>query len=445
MSQILLHQVPYPEDKPTQPFQPYKIPHAQLKLTRILALDIGSHQVRALQAEIDTHTPTAGLKRVLGCSVQESQGFTGGSVTGMSSLRSCIEHALMDINSQCGSVCEEAYVAVSGAHIQGVEARGKVPIRNAMRGPITRDITDALNSCNSDSLPDDCLVLHAIPTAFQVDDGPQVRNPVGIQGVQLTASTQVIFGDPEKLLLTARTVNKSGVQTEEMVFAPLAAAEATLTPTEKESGVCLLDIGTECSGLVVYQHGLLCFAATVPIGSAHVSSDIAYGLTIQPNYAEHLKIASGHCCPELTGDQELITCVLNEGQPTRRIRRMSIAQIVQPRMEELYLKARKLVQPTGIFDLPMASLVVTGGGARLPGADELAGRVFGITCRMGNCGSPEGLDDAACGPQMATVVGLAHYAATHRATQLSAAGGDDPLRAFYAPVVEMVKRRIMAL
>lgn len=380
--------------------------------------------------------------RILAACEAPNTGLVRGSVEDSPSVRSAIEYALVEATAQAQCDCDAAYVVVAGTHITCATGTGYAPIRNSARGATFRDISDALNATSSENTPVDELILHAIPAGFSIDSGEPVKNPIRLPGELLTATTRIISGSAPPLMRTARAVNSASVDVTEMVFAPLACAEAALFEDEKESGVCLLDIGSGTAGIAVYHRSLLQVAASLPICGSHVTADISFGLAMGRDAAEDLKLLAGHCCADLVGEYEVVESPAGEYKPPRLIRRKAIAQIVEPRMEELFQHAKTILMDTGFFHWQDASVVITGGGAKITGCAYLASQYFGVPARVGGPGKLPGLPNAFTGPEYSAAVGLAQYAAKHTAIEISTTGGDDPLRAFYEQVVEMVKRRI---
>jgi cell division protein FtsA len=454
-----------------------------VRLYRVLALDIGTKTIKAIQGDVDISTGSGIFHHISAVATRPTTGFYDGELVSEAELRYSIEYVLADIYGSAGSVSEKAHISVSAAHIKCTQARGETIISNPVRGPIQKDITEALNNCDSDALTGDSLVIHAIPKLFQVDDKPAVSNPTGIPGYKLTAITDVIYGDAHQLISIANVINRTGIRTQELVFAGVAAAEAALKETEKESGVCLLDIGARSTSLVVYQQGELRLATTLPIGGSHVSSDIAFGLNIPVEAAEALKCRTGHCCPDFVTEQEIVLTrsqnhvaqpatnaesdpnsgssdkiensqhgdqqTSPEGEaliyPPRRIRRRAISLIMHARMEEIYLCAKKELTAAGFFEYEMPRVVITGGAANAEGAIMLAQRVFEVECSPGGCkGRSIANEPRIETSQFAVAAGMALYVAKNAAELAANSDGTDPLRSLYNTVAEIVRRRIIA-
>lgn len=412
-----------------------------LKTRSITGLDIGTTKVCALIANVTDDGLDQRDIEIVGVGVVPSTGVKKGVVTDVDATIQAVEQAIDQAATQSGQEVCSVYVGVTGAHFESRNRVASVTIASPSHGVVERDIERVLLESKRFDLPADRHILHALPHSFSIDGHPDIHNPVGMSGTRLEVTTHIIHGLTAMLNNLGKCVTGSGLDVGEMVLQPLASAESVLLPEEKELGVCLLDIGGGTSDLAVFAAGAIFHSAVIPVGGNHVTSDIAYGLTVGMEEAERLKTQSGNARVGLISEDDVVN-VKQVGRDTaRKLRRRALVQIIEPRMEELFQLVKDELVSSGSIDMIPAGIVLTGGGSLLAGCTEMAQEVFDRPIRIGSPIEVGGLGNTLTHPMYSTAVGLVHYGARQTAVKLAAPVTEEPIRSMYDQFVRLVKRR----
>jgi cell division protein FtsA len=267
--------------------------------------------------------------------------------------------------------------------------------------------------------------------------------PVGCIGQRLEVQTHIVHGATAMLTNLEKCVTGAGLDIDDTVLASIAAGESTLLPEEKESGVCLLDIGGSSSNLAVFVSGVIYHSAVIPVGGNHVTSDIAYGLTVAPSEAERLKLQNGAALVDLVPQDDVVSVNQIGRDTARKLRRRALVQIIEPRMQELFQLAMEEVKLADCLGKMPAGLVITGGGSQLNGCLEMVNQYLGIPVRLGNP-LRGGITGAIKQPTYATAIGLSQYGARHRQSslRLPEAPKQDAVRTVWSQLIQSIKRTI---
>jgi cell division protein FtsA len=377
------------------------------------AIDIGTSKVCTLVGEVSSIEagPGAGQAlRILGVGVAPSQGISRGMVHNIREAQEAIRASVEKAERASGTRILSAHVGIGGAHIESINNRGIVAVPDRTH-PISRDdIARALEGAKIISIPSNREILHVVPRYFVVDGQDMVSDPLGMFGQRLDVEAHIITVASSAIANVTKVVEGAGVQADELVLEPLAAAEAVLTGEEKRQGVILADIGGGSTDIAVYLEGAIHHTATLPVGGTHVTKDLVVGLRCPYHSAEEAKEVYGHALPSTVPADQMVEIESFGAERQRSYSRRQICEIVQARVEEILemimTEAGRTVEPRMVS----AGLVLTGGTARLPGIDFLAEQVTGLPVRVGYPQHIFGLIDELVDPAYATSVGLLQWA-----------------------------------
>ncbi len=353
----------------------------------------------------------AGGLDVVGVGAAPSRGLRKGVVVNIEATVEAIKQAVGEAEQMAGVEVSGVYAGVAGGHLRGINSRGVVAVSGREREVSSTDVERAIDAARAINLPQDREIVHVLPQTFVVDEQDGIREPVGMTGVRLEVEVHVVTGAITSVQNVVRSVNRAGLTVHDIVLEPLASAEAVLYPEERELGVVLIDIGGGTTDLAFFRDGAIWHTAILPLGGDHVTNDIAVGLRTPVAEAEDLKRRYGCALTALVSPEETVEVPSIGGRKPRQLSRQILAEIVQPRMEEiLTLVARELTR-AGFQDAATAGIVVTGGTAIMEGVPELAEAVFDLPVRRGVPETVGGLGDVVKSPIYATGVGLALYGA----------------------------------
>lgn len=374
----------------------------------LVAIDIGSSKVGVLIAQADE----SGRLEVVGKGFMHNRGTRKGNIANVEATVEALKRATEEAEVMAGVEVSRAFVGVAGTDIRSVNSRGMVSVARKDREITRSDIDRVLEAAQSAALPQDREILHAIVREFIVDDQPSILDPLGMQGSRLEVSVHLVTGNRTRGRTLLSCVNRAGIEVIEMVFEPLATAQAVLSHDEKELGVLLLDIGSGTTEYAVYADGEVLLSAVLPVGSGHFTNDLAMVLRTPFAEAERLKTNYGCCLDGLIGAQEGISVPAVAGGPARVVPRQELCEILQPRAEELLDCVRRELTRNGCDEQLRGGVVLTGGGAQLDGLLELSEQVFNCSVRYGLPQGLGGLVDVIGSPTWSTASGLLLYGRT---------------------------------
>jgi len=379
----------------------------------LVAIDIGSSKVGVLIAQADE----SGQLEVVGKGFMHNRGTRKGNIANVEATVEALKRATEEAEVMAGVEVSRAFVGVAGTDIRSVNSRGMVSVARRDREIARTDIDRVLEAAQSAALPSDREVLHAIVREFIVDDQPAILDPMGMQGSRLEASVHLVTANRTRGRTLLSCVNRAGIEVIEMVFEPLATAQAVLSHDEKELGVLLLDIGSGTTEYALYADGEVLLSAVLPVGSGHFTNDLAMVLRTPFAEAERLKTNYGCCLNGLVSAQEGISVPAVAGGPARVVPRQELCEILQPRAEELLDLVRRELARNGCEEQLRGGVVLTGGGAQLDGLLELSEQVFNCSVRYGLPQGLGGLVDVIGSPVWSTASGLLLYGRTALAEQ----------------------------
>ena len=370
----------------------------------VVGLDLGTTKISTVIAEI---TPNK-MPRILGFASCASQGLRRGVITDVEKTVQSVEEAVCQAELMAGTEVKEVFVGIAGEHVSGQDSSGVVAVAGA-DGRITEDDRQrVLESAGAVKTPIDREVLHVLPQEFIVDGRRDIADPVGMLGVRLEVQVHVVSGAVTAAQNICRSIHRAGLAVRDIALEPLASSAAVLNSDERQMGVCLVDIGGGTTDMAVFSRGSLRYTGVIGLGGQNVTSDIAIGLRTGWPIAETLKCTHGTAALESVGEDEMVQVPGVSGRPATQVPRRLLADIVEARMEEMFILVRNRLGANRL-DLG-AGIVLTGGGALVDGAAELAERVFEIPVRVGTPGGVVGMIDGMDNLGYATAVGLARLA-----------------------------------
>jgi cell division protein FtsA len=368
----------------------------------IVGIDVGTTKVCTLIGQM-----SGGLMpRIIGVGVVPSRGIRKGMIVNVHEATEAIARSVDKAERTAGIQVEQAYVSLSGDHITGVNSRGVVAISRGERGIVVSDIERALDAAQAIAIPHNQEVLHVIPRNYNIDGQDGIREPLGMHGFRLEVEAHIITGASSAIQNLTKCINALDTEVEELVLNPLAAGEAALTPTEREMGVVVADIGGGTTDISIFIEGSVWHTVILPIGGHHLTNDIAVGLRAPYATAEEIKKKSGHALPgSIAGDEMLDIAAFGE-QARQQVPRRFLAEIIEARTVEILELIMKEVKRSGYDGLLPAGLVLCGGTADLSGIQELGRETLGLPVRVGAPRGLRGLVDVLNDPAYTTSVGL---------------------------------------
>jgi len=381
----------------------------------IVGLDIGTSKVVALVGEITAD----GAIEVVGLGSQPSRGLKKGVVVNIESTVQSIQRAVEEAELMADCEINAVYAGIAGSHVRSLNSHGVVAIRD--REATHGDVEHVIDAAKAVAIPADQRILHVLPQEFIIDGQEGIRDPIGMSGVRLEAKVHIVTGADSAAQNIIKCVQRCGLVVEDVVLEQLASSFAVLTEDEKELGVCLVDVGGGTTDIAVFGNGAIRHTAVIPIAGDQVTNDIAVSMRTPTQYAEDIKIRYACALSQLANPDESIEVPSVGDRPARRLARQTLAEIVEPRYEELFNLIREELRRSGFEEMIAAGIVLTGGSARMEGAIELAEEIFHVPVRLGLPGHVKGLSDVVRNPIYSTGVGLLLYARENSAASSGAA------------------------
>jgi len=366
----------------------------------IVALDIGTAKVVCLVAEL---RPDGALE-VLGLGSHESKGLKKGVVVNIEATVAAIQRALEEAELMADCKIASAFVGIAGSHIRSFNSTGMVAIKE--REVTALDVERALDTARAVNIPTDQQILHVLRQEFIIDGQEDVREPIGMSGVRLEVKVHIVTGAVAAAQNIVKCVRRCGLEVNDLILQPLASARAVLLEDEKDLGVCLLDIGGGTTDVAIFTHGAIRHTAVVPIAGDQITNDIAMALRTPTGDAENIKTRHGVGLRQLADPNQMIEVPgIGERSP-RSMSRQTLAEVIEPRVEELYSLVQQVLRESGFEELLSSGVVLTGGSAVMHGMVELGEEIFHMPVRLGVPRYQGGLADVVRAPRYATAVGL---------------------------------------
>lgn len=385
----------------------------------IVGLDIGTTKICAVVGEASD----TGID-IIGIGTSPSKGLRKGVVVNIDETVQSIRKAVEEAELMAGCEISNVYAGIAGGHIKGVNSHGVIAIKGG--GEVTpQDVERVLDAAKAVAIPLDREVIHTLPQGYIVDDQRGIANPVGMSGVRLEANVHIVTGAVTSAQNIVRSCSKSGLDVSEIVLESLASSKSILTEEEREIGVAIVDIGGGTSDIAIFANNAIKYTGAVALGGNNLTSDIAFGLRTSPAAADKIKIKHGSALVDLVHPSETIEVPGVGGRPPRTIERRVLAEICEPRMEEMLALIYQEMERSGLLHYLGAGVVLTGGASLIPGCVELAEEIFQMPVRLGYPRNVGGLKDVINNPKYATAVGLLFYGAEQEATPVRYAAEPD--------------------
>jgi len=374
----------------------------------IVGLDIGTSKVVAIVAEVGG----SGKMEIIGIGSHPSRGLKKGVVVNIESTVQSIQRAVEEAELMAGCQINSVYAGIAGSHIKSLNSHGIVAIRDSEVNQ--SDIERVIDAARAVAIPADQKILHILPQEFVIDKQEGIREPIGMSGVRLEAKVHMVTGAVSAAQNIVKCVRRCSLDVDDIILEQLASSYAVLTDDEKELGVCLVDIGGGTTDIAVFTEGAIRHTAVIPIAGDQVTNDIAVALRTPTQYAEEIKIKYACALTQLASPDETIEVPSVGDRPPRRLARQTLAEVVEPRYEELLSLIQAELRRSGFEDLIAAGIVLTGGSSKMEGVVELAEEIFHMPVRLGSPQYVSGLVDVVRNPIYATGVGLLLFGDQHR-------------------------------
>jgi cell division protein FtsA len=382
----------------------------------IVGLDLGTTKTCVIVGE---RTPQ-GID-IIGIGSHPSEGLRKGVVVNIDSTVEAIKRAVDEAEHMSGCEISSVYAGIAGGHIKGQSSLGIVAVKG--REVDEEDKQRAIEQSKTIAIPSDREILHTLPQNYIVDDQDGIRDPVGMSGVRLEVKVYIVTGVITSIQNIVKSVNRVGLEINEIILNQIASSEAVLSNDEKDLGVALIDIGGGTTDIAIFKEGSVKHTAVLPVGGHFLTSDIATGLSTPLTEAEKIKIRYGCAFGALIAKDQTIEVPSVGGRGPREISRQTLCEIVELRMEEILTMAYKEIVKSGYEDILAAGIVLTGGTALMEGITELAEHIFNMPARRGSPVGFGGLTDLVNNPMYATGVGLVLHASKRLSKEPLSKGG----------------------
>jgi len=367
----------------------------------LFALDIGSCNIRSVAGEILSNLPL----QIIATHVSDAQGIRRGQIFDIEDAANSIRENIEEIEKKIGEKIPELICSIGGSHIQSTTSRGVVAVSRADGEVSQEDVDRVIKAAEAISLPKNKEILHVLPRKFILDKEEGIKDPRGMHGVRLEVEAEIIFGFTPYINNLVKAIEENGITVRDLVFSTLAGSEAVLSKRQKELGCLVLNLGGGSTGLCVFEDGDLLSASTLPIGASHITNDVAIAFQLPIDSAEKLKLKYGFA--NVNGVQKQEEINLKElGGEEKFILRRKLADVIEARNIEILELVNKELKKIGRERLLPAGVVVIGGGAKMPGIEDLIKRELHLPCQIGFPKDVEGIVDKIDDPSFATAVGL---------------------------------------
>jgi len=391
----------------------------------IVGLDIGTSKVVAIVGEVMPE----GKIEVIGIGSHPSRGLKKGVVVNIESTVHSIQRAVEEAELMAGCQIHSVYAGIAGSHIRSLNSHGIVAIKDKEVAP--GDVERVIDAARAVAIPADQKILHILPQEFLIDNQEGIKEPVGMSGVRLEAKVHMVTGAVSAAQNIIKCVRRCGLEVDDIILEQLASSYSVLTEDEKELGVCIVDIGGGTTDLAVFTEGSIRHTAVIPIAGDQVTNDIAVALRTPTQFAEEIKIKYACALAQMATADENIEVPSIGDRPSRRLARHTLAEVVEPRYEELLTLVQAELRRSGFEDLVAAGIVLTGGSSKIEGLVELAEEVFHMPVRLGVPQYVTGLVDVVRNPIYATGVGLLLFGHHNRDQRALEAGLGKGLRSVW--------------
>ncbi len=398
----------------------------------IVGLDVGTTKICVVVGEVSSDEIN-----IIGIGTHPSTGLRKGVVVNIEATVESIKKAVQDAELMAGCEISSVYTGIAGGHISGMNSHGIVAIKGT---EITKnDVARVIDAARAVSIPMDREVIHVLDQEYIVDGQSGIYNPVGMSGIRMEVKVHIVTAAVTAVHNIIKCASKAGLDVCDIVLGPLASGEAVLSNEEKELGSVLIDLGGGITDLAVFSLKNINHTFILGLGGSNLTNDISIGIRTSIEEAEKIKTEYGACSPERINGDEVIEIHGTEGQKPRKLSRQILGEILQPRMEEIFLLINREIYNAGIEDAITSGVVVTGGGALLEGLPEIAESVFQQPVRLGRPQGVGGLVDVVSNPIYATGVGLVLFGAKNQSQKKFEIRGSNTLTRIIKSIKEWFK------
>jgi len=371
--------------------------------TRIVGLDIGTNKVACIVGEI---SPDGELE-IIGIGSHYSRGLKKGVVVNIESTVQSIQRAVEEAELMAGCQIDAVYAGIAGSHIRSINSHGIVAIRD--REVLPQDIERVIDAAQAMAIPADQKILHILPQEYVIDSQEGVREPLGMSGVRLEAKVHLVTCAVNAAQNIEKCIERCGLKVNDVILEQLASSYSVLGDDERDLGVCIVDIGGGTTDIAVFTDGAIRHTAVIPIAGDQVTNDIAMALRTPTQNAEEIKIKYACALTQLARPDETIKVPGVGDKPARELSRQALAEVVEPRYDELFTLIQAELRRSGYEDLIASGIVLTGGASKMEGVIDLAEEIFHMPVTLGSPRNVAGLKDIVRNPVYATGVGLLLY------------------------------------
>ena len=366
----------------------------------VVGLDIGTSKIVAIVAELK---PEGGFE-IIGMGSHPSRGLKKGVVVNIETTVNAIQRALEEAELMADCKIREVYTGIAGNHIRSFNSQGMVAIKD--KEVTQMDIDRVIETAKAVQIPNDQQILHVLNQEFIIDGQEDVREPLGMSGVRLEVKVHMVTGAVSAAQNIVKCVRRCGLEVNDLILQPLASAVAVLSEDEKDLGVCLIDIGGGTTDMAVFTHGAIRHTAVIPIAGDQITNDIAMALRTPTTDAEDIKQRFGSALSQLADPQEMVDVPGVGDRSSRQLSRKTLAEVIEPRVEELYSLVQTELRRSGYEELLSSGVVLTGGSSAMQGMVELGEEIFHMPVRIGLPQYTGSLAEVVRSTRYATGVGL---------------------------------------
>jgi len=391
----------------------------------IVGLDIGTSKVVAIVGEVKDD----GTIEIIGLGSHPSRGLKKGVVVNIESTVQSIQRAVEEAELMAGVEIDSVYAGIAGSHVSSLNSHGIVAIKD--REVTHADVERVIDAARAVPIPADQKILHILPQEFIIDNQEGIHDPVGMSGVRLEARVHMVTGAVSAAQNIIKCVRRCGLEVEDLILEQLASSYSVLEDDEKDLGVCLVDVGGGTTDIAVFTGGSIRHTGVIPIAGDQVTNDIAVALRTPTQHAEEIKLKYACALTQLASPDETIEVPSIGDRPPRRLSRQTLAEVVEPRYEELLTLIQGELRRSGFEGLVAGGVVMTGGSAKMEGLIDLAEEVFHMPVRLGVPRYVTGLVDVVRNPIHATGVGLLLFGYHNRAVRVPEISGNAGLKSVW--------------
>ena len=374
----------------------------------IVGLDFGATKIEALVAEVSAE----GRLNVIGMGSQDSRGLKKGVVVNIEDTVATISRVIQEVELMADCKVKDVFTGIAGSHIKSFNSDGMVAIKDKEVTPT--DVERVVETARAMPIPAEQEILHILTQEFVIDGQDGIREPIGMSGMRLEVRVHIVTGAVSAAQNIVKCVRRCGLEVNDLVLQPLASSYAVLSEDEKDLGVCLVDIGGGTTDLAVWTQGAIRHTSVIPIAGDQITNDIAMALRTPTREAEDIKCKFGCALADLADPEDVLDVAGVDDRPSRKLSRRALADVIQPRVEELFELVQAELRRSGFDQVLSSGIVLTGGSSVMPGMIELGEEVFHMPVRLGIPKYNGALADVVQHPRFATACGLLLEAQTQR-------------------------------